>query len=253
MPVEIFTLPEFESALPCHKDTGAKLWTPAGIIQGEHCYLLRPLPSSPFAILVRSSIGTSGTSAECGEDSIRAMIVAVDTLKPHGGKVARWTTRLPGWQERLTDKVLRPLSRMLAAIIRCPGCGAYVVPFKVKKEGPNKGRLFVSCRADGCRAPFYSFLDDNGNLASKPAPASKPGSISLAEAKAEQARLYHAGGENAAIGRACADPDSVPPALPCPKCGAACVVRTAGPTAKNPGKQFYACPNRCAGWIGWKE
>jgi hypothetical protein len=121
---------------------------------------------------------------------------------------------------------------MLGAIGKCASCGGLVKPFKVKKPGPNKGKLFVACKNDGCKAPAFIFLDADGEPERKPteptraAPVVKP------------------------------PPVKAPPQeddVICPNCGTPCEVRIAGPNAKNPGKAFYVCPNRCPGWIGWAE
>lgn len=260
MPVEIFSLDDFRNALPCHKTTGAPLWSEVGLLQGEYCFLVKPF-ASPFAILVRSSVGSSGQSADTGEDSIRAYIVDSATLKNWGGKVSRWTTRLPGWQERMTEKVLRPLAIMLKNIVPCSHCGEMVKPFKVKKEGPNKGRLFVTCKNPVCTSPDWRYLDETTTTSTRAQPGqtstpTKQGSISYSEAKRIQSQLYHADSEASAIGRACADPGQVPPqqsTVLCPECASVAVVRIAGKEAKNPGKAFYACPNRCQCWIGWAQ
>jgi hypothetical protein len=217
MPVEIFGLDEFKAALRQGGWSGKEL----GVIQGEYCFLVQPKRGqcSAFGIFLRSSIDTSGTSASTGEDSIRAFIVETASLKPWGGKVSRWTTRLPGWQERLNANVLRPLATMIAAIIPCPSCGQLVKPFRVKKDGANKGRLFVRCCNDQCQKRHYAFLDGEPNAAPV-APAAAP----------------------------------IQSDVPCPKCGKACVVKVAGPHSKNPGKRFLSCQASCGvGWIGWAD
>lgn len=38
----------------------------------------------------------------------------------------------------------------------------------------------------------------------------------------------------------------------CKECGDECEIR-ASKSDKNPGKQYWSCPNRCKGWIGWIE
>ena len=136
--IDKFNTADFETALPNHKATGKPLWTALGLIDGEHAYLVKPFPEKPYGIMVRSSIGQSGWSADTGEDSIRCWLVGPDNA-PWGSKVVRWTTRLPKWQERLLA-VLRELARSIVAIRQCPKCHADMKVFRNKatKELFNK-------------------------------------------------------------------------------------------------------------------
>jgi hypothetical protein len=158
MPIDYFTKQEFEDALPAPK--GQPLWTYAGFNLGEHTYLVRPFPSIPYGILVRSSVDGADTSKGCGEDSIRGRIVSITpNPKPgeppiltfHGGKSQRWVTRVKGWEERLTA-MLRKLANQVNYCRLCPNCeGADLVPFTVKAKGNgNKGKGFVCCPSDQC-------------------------------------------------------------------------------------------------------
>ena len=162
MPVEIFTKEQFEkNALPKNKMTGKEMWQSLGIVDGEYAYLV-PLPDKLNAIEVRSSVHTNGISAESGKDSIRCWIVDVQTGKPWGSKIGRWTTRLPGWDSR-TLEVIRELWSMASKIVECPSChSARLKVFIVKKEGPNKGRVFLKCPNDGCNKgnPYFEWLGD---------------------------------------------------------------------------------------------
>lgn len=161
MAVEIFTREQFESALPCHCKTQEKLWQSAGLSEGEYSYNVRPFPSLPYAIHVRSSVKANGISADTGQDSIRAWIVTTTTEgkpKPFGSKISRYTTRLPGWQDRLTV-ILRKLAMLIKQIAPCESCGHDCPPFKVKKDGPNKGRLFSKCTNQDCKSPKFTWID----------------------------------------------------------------------------------------------
>ena len=137
--IDTFTKSEFEaSALPTSKTTGEALWTPLGLVDGEYTYAVKIDDVS--RIIIRSSIGRDGVSAGCGEDSIRCFLVD-NNGKPLGSKVSKWTTRKPGWGER-TKENIRTLWRMRkAAGDNTDGTPRRV--FKVKKEGPNKGRFFT--------------------------------------------------------------------------------------------------------------
>jgi hypothetical protein len=64
--------------------------------------------------------------------------------KPLGSKVSKWTTRQPGWQERLSKNVDQlVLWRALAG--DCKECGKAKGIFKAKTE-KNKGRPFAKCQ-----------------------------------------------------------------------------------------------------------
>jgi hypothetical protein len=157
MTIETFSRGDFERALPRHKETGAPLWAHAGLIGGEHTYRVRPFPALPYAIEVRSSVGPDNISAGCGEDSIRAHIVTAAGA-PFGSKIGRWTTRVPGWQDRLTD-TLRSLARLMLQIGPCDCCGQPCPPLKVTKAGANKGRFFSKCVNRDCQRPKFIWLE----------------------------------------------------------------------------------------------
>lgn len=59
-------------------------------------------------------------------------------------KVARWITRQPGWGDRL-KATLRYLYKLSSYLEKCPGCGQLKKARRVKKAGPNKGRVFQVC------------------------------------------------------------------------------------------------------------
>ena len=58
--------------------------------------------------------------------------------------ISKHTTRLPGWDKRMRA-ILRELWKRAHAAGDCPTCGKPKGIFKVKKEGPNKGKLFTKC------------------------------------------------------------------------------------------------------------
>lgn len=165
MPVEQFTCVEFESALPVHKKTGLPLWKPLGLIDGEHCYLL---PVTEHAgLLIRSSIRANGMSAPSREDSIRIRIVRTRDMATTGSKLQKYTTRLPGWQNRLT-KQLREMWSMAKEtgpchIIHANGpCPGWIGIYKCR-TGNHKGQLFRKCNEkirtpDGERSCFFAWV-----------------------------------------------------------------------------------------------
>jgi hypothetical protein len=180
MPVEIFTKAEFEDALPKKKDSDEPAWSCLGLVDEEYAYLIPVSVKNNVGIHVRSSVSRTGFSAECGEDSIRAWIVDMTDGKPMGGKISRWTTRQPGWQHRLWNPthadpskrgVLWQLRNMAAKIVPCPKCGKERVKvFKVKKEGPNHGRPFRTCKAGGEGCGFFEWLDEETPAKPQPKP-----------------------------------------------------------------------------------
>lgn len=165
--VEIFTKEQFEqNALPVNKDNGQPLWKYVGLQGGEHAYVVT-LPKHNIGIEVRSSVHSDGKSAGTGEDSIRCWLVDATSGQPMGSKVSRWTTRLPGWGER-TKEVIRQLWTMGQRMVPCPSCKApdgtdtRLRCYKVKKEGPNKGKLFLRCPVDGCKHFEWMNTEEDG-------------------------------------------------------------------------------------------
>lgn len=141
MSVEIFTRQQFERALPVNKTTGEALWVATGLQKGEYTYKI-PVNNS-CSIEVRSSVHADGFSAPTGDDSIRAWLVGVDG-QPVGSKVQAYVTRTSGWDTRMVN-MLRRLFTMGLQVTKCPQCNKVAQVFKVKKEGPNKGKLFTKC------------------------------------------------------------------------------------------------------------
>lgn len=154
--IDQFTREEFEAALPIHRDTGARLWEYVGIEDGEHVYYVHSAhPQTGLRIHVRSSVRVDGYSASTGEDSIRCWIEA-NNGEPVAPKVARWVTRVRGWQDRMAE-TLRYLYKLSSYIKLCPRCGKWKKAKRTKKPGPNKGRVFTSCE---CREAFTWLPDE---------------------------------------------------------------------------------------------
>jgi hypothetical protein len=141
MSIERFTKDEFESALPVDKKDYRCLWREAGLESGEYTYRL-PVKAG-VVILIRSSVRADGIAAESGKDSIRCWL-ARDDGSPMGSKIQAYVTRVSGWQDRMTG-VLKELWVRALTAGTCPHCGLPLSIFKVKKDGKNKGRLFVKC------------------------------------------------------------------------------------------------------------
>lgn len=155
MPVDIFTVDQFEDALPTF-----------GFVRefslGARQYVFTVHVKNGMALRVYSGIGTSGVSADCGEDSIRAVVIRQSDAKVYGSKLKRWVTRQPGWRARLTD-MLREMWKLALLTGPCK-CGGTVGVYIVKKPGPNKGRLFRKCDAPSCKMFEWLVKDAAGAL-----------------------------------------------------------------------------------------
>ncbi len=147
MTTEIFSAEQFEAALPKHRKTNEILWRSLGFKNGEMAYLVT-IPGFHANIEIRSSIGTMGYARAAGEDSIRAWLV--DSMgNSLGSKTQKYVTRVAGWDRRMLV-MLRALAHVGRHVKPCPVCSDLTKVFKVKKEGPNKGRYFVACK-DACK------------------------------------------------------------------------------------------------------
>ena len=76
-----------------------------GLIDREECYSVQV---NPFArILVRSSVNETGVAGDTGEDSIRVILEVLTEKGEWKGskKIGEWTTRVPGWEIRMRDKM----------------------------------------------------------------------------------------------------------------------------------------------------
>ena len=151
--VDTFTLTEFEAAL---ESVCPGRWAALGLDDGEHAYALHPFADYPHVVRVRSSVRPDGTSAGAGEDSIRVWVELRG--EPWGSKLAKYVTRVPGWGRRLAGAVAR-LAALVRQARRCPCCGADCAPFRVRREGANRGRWFLKCPDEGCRRPYFAWLD----------------------------------------------------------------------------------------------
>jgi DNA helicase-2/ATP-dependent DNA helicase PcrA len=107
MTVETFTREEFEAALPTRNGSDEPLWQYAGLVEGEHTYHI-PVEGTNKRIVIRSSVGRDGVSAESGADSIRLWVeyywAKIDDWRALA-KLDRWTTRVSGWERRMTEKL----------------------------------------------------------------------------------------------------------------------------------------------------
>lgn len=105
MPVELFTIEQFEKALPGKARSGGTAWTALGLVDGEYCWAWEL--ENGMRILIRSSIDRTGRAADCGMDSIRLIMQykSGDRWESCGKGPDTYTTRVPNWQTRLVAKV----------------------------------------------------------------------------------------------------------------------------------------------------
>lgn len=145
--IDTFTKQEFEEALP-------RGWKYAGFDGGEYTYLY-PVDVE-VGILIRSSVGSNGYSADAGEDSIRIWLVRRLDESPLGSKLTRWVTRQPHWHIRLENQI-KELVSLRQRAGNCSICNKPKGIFITKKDGPNKGRPFAKCSDDSHKS--FVWLD----------------------------------------------------------------------------------------------
>lgn len=154
MSVEVFDLAEFKDTLD-QAHEGDWTWSIHG---GEYRYSLEV--HDRVYVHVNSSVSSStGWSEGTGENSIRVWL-GDRSGKPYGNKIQTYTTRLPGWQERMTSQV-QEMVRRAYLIGECSRCGSVEKIFQVKKANHNKGRLFRRCN---CPKSFAWLTDREGNI-----------------------------------------------------------------------------------------
>lgn len=177
MPVDLFDKKTFEDALPKLKNTDTPAWTCVGLDKGEYVYLVTLGDTKPAKILVRSSVDSTGWSRATGEDSIR-VYVSDANRNPLSGKASRWTTRLPGWQERM-NAMIRFMAEMAVKIGPCPRHPQHGLTRlnKVKKDGPNKGRWFLACKEMNCYFEWMTQRDNDDDNALPPCPGCNVNSL----------------------------------------------------------------------------
>jgi hypothetical protein len=159
---------------------------PLGLVDGEETYEI--LLDNQTSVTIRSSIKADGLSADVGKDSIRCWLMNGD--KPLGSKVSKWTTRQPGWQERLTGNIDQLVSwRALAG--DCKECDKPKGIFKAKTE-KNKGRPFARC--NNKKHKSFVWLD-------KPINTIKTSDIYFSEESHDSSSIQNDGNEDMASGR----------------------------------------------------
>ncbi len=152
MGIDRFDTRRFESALPAEMS-----WDFNGFESGERVYRI---DVNEFArIMIRSSIDDTGYAAESGEDSIRMWL---EVLAENGEyrpvkKLDTWTTRVPGWEKRVSEK-LWELYRYGNKVARAiPLKNGKPQAFWFVKNGKNTGR---PCSKDIKNNSGFTWMDE---------------------------------------------------------------------------------------------
>lgn len=138
MSVEIFTRDTFEEVINRLKDGWTRTFS-----GGEYRYSVAFGRNAK--IHVDSSIGGDGFAMRSGENSIRVW------GEYHGRplkKSVRWTTRLPGWEDRLRVRIsdICKIINDLDYSPKCPQCGSAMV----LRSGVH-GKFYGCLRFPKCR------------------------------------------------------------------------------------------------------
>ena len=142
MTIERFTRFEFERVLD--KIFGRDSWETAATY-GEIKYA--GWIGGGKKVQVMSSINPITEIADdTGENSIRVWVTD-NKKQPLMPKINHWTTRLPGWQERLESQV-QLLKNTAEKLEWCKVCNDFEHLWKVKKHNENRGKLFARCQCE---------------------------------------------------------------------------------------------------------
>ena len=142
MTIERFTRDEFEEILD---EIFEQNWQLDSGKWGEIGYV-GAIGNGKF-IRIMSSINSKRNVADStGKNSIRVWLTD-EHNKPLMPKINHWTTRLPGWQERLKSQV-QLLTNMAKSLKWCDECYSFETVWKVKKNNKNKGKLFARCQCE---------------------------------------------------------------------------------------------------------
>jgi hypothetical protein len=140
--IEQFTRSEFYDRLPVDSRTKEPMFSDAGIYKGEYAYSM--MIGEKFRFLIMSSIRVGEeVSSDAGENSIIIIVQRIrnGTWFAVGKGPDAWTTRQPGWEIRLKEK-LHLLYKRWHGISQDFSDEESV--FMVKKGKPeNIGRIFA--------------------------------------------------------------------------------------------------------------
>src|SRR3990167_166930 len=155
MAIDHFDRAKFEKTIP---DNTVYL----GLVNDEHVYEF-PIDKK-VSVQIRSSIHANGHSAGTGEESIRGWMVESRSQKPIAAKVAAYTTRVAGWQNRFfynNGSILKTLVLWRWRAGDCELCHHPRSIFEAGKEAKNPGRKFAKCLTKNCpnNNKWFGFVD----------------------------------------------------------------------------------------------
>lgn len=153
--IDKFSKKRFEETLSAIAYTNPQFsqWV-EGWEYGEYVYSI-PIDKD-CKVVIRSSIDRSGYASDTGENSIRLQLQTTEG-KMLGKLDGRWVTRVKGWNFRMIKAVL-DLAKLREDSGNCLICGLPTGIYKVKKAGPNRGKLFARCLSDQ-RNHTWKWLD----------------------------------------------------------------------------------------------
>lgn len=153
-----FSKEDFEKVLDdVVLSSDALSWEERGHVLGEYRYkvIIKEIGSLHKVVAeIGSSVGADGFAKGTGQDSIRVWLTE-DSGLPIGNKIQRWVTRLPGWENRFSD-MLKKVIEIGNLVQFCTKCDSMRKIFIVKKDSPNKGRLFMKCNC----SDSFAWLDE---------------------------------------------------------------------------------------------
>jgi DNA helicase II / ATP-dependent DNA helicase PcrA len=150
MTTERFSTEQFLGALP----QGS---TDLGMRMGQHVF---SVPIDPkVCVLVYSTIDSTGFAKDTAEDSIRFVLAESGSFDPIMVKLPNdyYTTRISGWERRVNTKI-EVLRQFRSQAGDCPVCKSAKRIRIVEKPGPNKGKLYSSCKVFDHNA--FSWIKD---------------------------------------------------------------------------------------------
>jgi hypothetical protein len=94
---------------------------------------------------------TGRTREEAGDDSIRIVVAYPDRVWKWPKSF--WTTREPGWADRLWAKIKKHIDLIVPRtgdnggreLRRCPDCGGYLLPLPVKRPKSKDKAWYLMC------------------------------------------------------------------------------------------------------------
>lgn len=143
-----------------HEEMGFEQLDPGSVVIGgkpvmEHIYERPVISKSGIDYFCKIRIYTSvdvrtSSTRECAKDAIRVVIIGESGYpirrdgKSREARIYRTMNAKVNLHKRCRE--------IFAWVMKnaCPTCRHPLIELKVKKAGPNQGRLFLTCFTDGC-------------------------------------------------------------------------------------------------------